>query len=100
MSRADGRTTIQLSWWYACLTSNSEETARQSPVADTVRIGPLTVFGPGDGCEISRFGCQVDSSAVIFDGYLFDRRAVEADLVDRAGLERGTGRGRLPEMGR
>jgi asparagine synthase (glutamine-hydrolysing) len=80
MSRADGRTAIQLSWWYACLTTNTEEIARQSPVADTVRIGPLTVFGPGDGCEMSRFGSQIDSSAVIFDGYLFDRRAVEADL--------------------
>jgi len=80
MSRGDERAPIRLSWWYACLTTNSEEIARQSTIADTVRIGPLTVFGPGDGCEISRFGRQADPSAVIFDGYLFDRRAIEVDL--------------------
>jgi len=79
MSRA-GQTPIQLSWWYARLTSNSEEIASQPLAADSVRMGPLTVFAPGDGCEISRFGSQSDANAVLFDGYLFDRRALEADL--------------------
>ena len=73
-----GRTPIQLSWWYARLTTNAEEIARQSPDPDTVRIGPLTVFAPGEGCEVSRFGSTADSSAVVFDGYLFDRRAAES----------------------
>jgi asparagine synthetase B (glutamine-hydrolysing) len=80
MSRVDETTSIQLSQWYACFTTNSEEIARLSPVADSVRIGPLAVFNPGDGCETATFGSQADLSAVIFDGYLFDRRVIQAEL--------------------
>ena len=76
---------IALSRWYACLTLDSS--AARAPgfrSDDAVRAGPLLVFGNGHGCELKAFGDEASTSAVVFDGFLFDRSETKREL----GLDR------------
>jgi asparagine synthetase B (glutamine-hydrolysing) len=73
---------IALSQWYACLTLDpgGGRTPKQRP-GESVRIGPFTVFKPNHGCELKTFGTLQAASAVIFDGFLFDRDQLASELA-------------------
>ena len=76
---------IALSRWYACLTLDSGGGRAPAPRPDdAVRVGPFTVFGDAAGCELKAFGDETSPSAVVFDGFLFDRDEMMRDLeLDR-----------------
>src|SRR5262245_39689719 len=73
---------IELPQWYACLATDpsGNNPGLDASSEETVRIGALTVFRPSRGCEIATFGSPSSPSAVVFDGYLFDRDALALDL--------------------
>jgi len=77
---------IALPQWYAgVVLDRAEIDVRSSELAsDVVRIGQLTVFKPRKGSDAGAFGAA-GSNAVVFDGYLFDRDNVAAEL----GLPKG-----------
>lgn len=45
----------------------------------SVRIGPVTIFEAGAGCHYASFG-PGNANVAVFDGYLFDRDALAADV--------------------
>jgi asparagine synthetase B (glutamine-hydrolysing) len=82
MSHAGGSVPIELPHWYARVATNGsrDDPGRDSTAGETVHIGPLTVFRPGRGCEVAAFGRAENPSAVVFDGYLFDRTQLTTEL--------------------
>lgn len=80
--RMESAARIELPRWYARV-SRSGSVENGSPTgAGCTRVGALTVWHPSQGCEIASFAGG--TSAVVFDGYLFDRveTARELGLVD------------------
>jgi asparagine synthetase B (glutamine-hydrolysing) len=73
---------IELPHWYARLVTNAagDEPASEAATGEAIQIGPLTVFHAALGCEVASFGGVDHPSAAIFDGYLFDRKAVASEL--------------------
>lgn len=79
MNGERGNAPITLPQWYARAAIDSG--GRPPDAADdAVCIGPLTVFHASPGCEIAAFGNRDRPSAVVFDGYLFDRGSLASDL--------------------
>jgi len=75
---------ITLPTWYACFPATSlpalPEGAR--------RVGPLAIVRPTEGVDIATFGRADDPGVVLFDGYLFERRALRVSLeVDAAATD-------------
>jgi asparagine synthetase B (glutamine-hydrolysing) len=70
---------IGLSQWYARFTPDqSVATAGES--GECVRLGPIAVYQPDEGCEIAIDGSSEQRLDVLFDGYVFDRRSLCAEL--------------------
>jgi asparagine synthase (glutamine-hydrolysing) len=72
-----------LSQWYACVDFDAVGAAdaeRGGGPNDSVRFGPLTIVHPSAGCEIAEFGPGGRAGVAVFDGYLFDRRDLIAEL--------------------
>ena len=46
----------------------------------TRRVGPLAIVRPAEGVDIATFGRADDPGVVLFDGYLFERRALRVSL--------------------
>ncbi|MFN7917541.1 MAG: asparagine synthase-related protein [Vicinamibacterales bacterium] len=71
------RQPIVLPGWYAAFAPE----ASGAPVPDgAVRLGPLTVFRAPEGCEYRTFGDPREPGVVVYDGYLFERRRLRAEL--------------------
>jgi asparagine synthetase B (glutamine-hydrolysing) len=72
---------IALPQWYARLAATRDPADAGGSASASVRhVGPLTIVRPDLGCEVFPFGASEDPGAVIFDGYLFDREALAAEL--------------------
>lgn len=74
---------IALPQWYAAFRwpGATPPPPAPSPVTDVLTIGPLSIYRPAAGCQTARFGDPGDPSAVVFDGYLFDRSALRHELA-------------------
>lgn len=79
MIQPDTGAAIALSQWYAAFAPGGGEHRPAAAAGDIVRSGPLTVFRAGEGCETASLGGG-RAGAVVFDGYLFDRRALALEL--------------------
>ena len=78
MSRYTAAARIELPQWYARV-SRSGSVENGAPTgAELTRVGALTVWHPGQGCEIASFAGG--AGAVVFDGYLFDRAETAGEL--------------------
>ncbi len=67
---------IALPTWYACFPATSLAALPDG----TRRVGPLAIVRPAEGVVIATFGRADDPGVVLFDGYLFERRALRASL--------------------
>ena len=67
---------ITLPTWYACFPATSLAALPDG----TRRVGPLAVVGPAERVDIATFGRADDPGVVLFDGYLFERRALRMSL--------------------
>jgi asparagine synthetase B (glutamine-hydrolysing) len=78
---------VELPQWYGCVTlSATDASVTPHDAAGTWRAGALTVHRATEGCDLAGF--DAGASAVVFDGYLFDRREVADELSvdpDQAG---------------
>ena len=74
MSSSAGR--IALPTWYACFPARDLGAFPEG----TRRVGPLAIVRPTEGVDIATFGRADDPGAVLFDGYLFERRALRVSL--------------------
>lgn len=74
---------ITLPQWYAAFRRPGIAAAPPvlPPAADVLTIGPLSIYRPAEGCLTARFGSSGDPSAILFDGYLFDRSALRRELA-------------------
>lgn len=70
---------IGLSQWYARF-APGDATAPEDEQVECARLGPLTVYHPSEGCDLAVEGPPAHQVTVIFDGYLFDRRALCREL--------------------
>jgi len=75
-----GRTeqSIGLSQWYARFDPSGD--AAQAAVDGARRVGPFTLFRPESGCRIATLGDPANPAVVLFDGYLFERRALRREF--------------------
>ena len=82
MLATEPRTRIGLPRWYAGLGLGraSGEAPRRGATAPLRRVGPFEVARPEEGADITVFGSLHQPSAVLFDGFLFDRRATCDEL--------------------
>jgi asparagine synthetase B (glutamine-hydrolysing) len=69
---------IQLPQWCARLAVPGAGDLAEGGPATSRRIGPLTVCDPDRGADVVL--CADGASAVVFDGYLFDRRDLAREL--------------------
>ncbi len=67
---------ITLPTWYACFPATSLPALPDG----TRRVGPLAIVRPAEGVDITTFGRADDPGVVLFDGYLFERRALRVSL--------------------
>jgi asparagine synthetase B (glutamine-hydrolysing) len=81
MNHTTGNGAIRLPRWYARLSAtNGSPPPLGANDRSTVSVGRLTVFHADQGCGIATFGSPDRLSAVVFDGYLFDRDELAAEL--------------------
>jgi asparagine synthetase B (glutamine-hydrolysing) len=80
MIQAHTGAVIGLSQWYAAFVPRADEARPAAGAGDALRLGPLTVFRAGEGCETASVGGGERAGSVVFDGYLFDRRALALEL--------------------
>jgi len=67
---------IALPTWYACFPATN-----LAALPDGARrVGPLAIVRPSEGVVIATFGRADEPGVVLFDGYLFERRALRASL--------------------
>lgn len=88
MNRSGSPVAVLLPRWYASVTLDPRggDTGATEPADERVRRGPVTVYQAHQGADMSAFGAAGDS-AVVVDGYLFDRDGLAAQL----GLVTGAG---------
>lgn len=86
------RAPVTLPQWYARFATDEavDQLNDRASAARVAQAGPFTIVQPDRGCEVSRFGHASSRGAVIFDGYLFDREALAAEL-GLAGSESNAG---------
>lgn len=78
MSSPDGAAPITLPLWYA----RFDAAGRGVPahVDGALRVGPFTIVHPESCCEFATAGDPTNPAVVIFDGYLFERRALRREF--------------------
>jgi asparagine synthetase B (glutamine-hydrolysing) len=80
------RDDIALPEWYARFTpGRTRPSGAGEEGAECTHVGPLTIFRPLRGCEIAHDDHAGRQLVVLFDGYLFDRRALGEELGCDAG---------------
>lgn len=72
---------IALPQWYAVFSRTPSIRLGATRDGQGQRVGPFTVYRGGEGCQTATFGSPDDPGVVVFDGYLFDRRALRRELV-------------------
>jgi asparagine synthetase B (glutamine-hydrolysing) len=84
---------ISLSQWHARFSwrDTSYAGAEAGVAANARRAGPFTLYRGREGCDVATFGDPSSPGTLLFDGYLFERSALQREL----GLAPGTRDGAL-----